>query len=73
MDRAELASKYNLARFYNPFVGNIVILEREYTDEVAANVRKFLKDNPDWLLGYEKCDEQVYGYYLNTLEDLKNW
>lgn len=60
----ELVNSYGLGDYFNPFMGNILI--RSLAD-VKEKVSKFLKENPDWVLGYEA--ESGY-YYITEIDNL---
>lgn len=78
----ELAISYGLAEYYIPTTGCIVVpipkLQKENSCgfSTLAMMMKFLYDNPDWVMGYAEdgaVDINYQCYYLQSVEDLKNW
>lgn len=67
--RLELARKYNLESFYSPFMGNIYIDSKFITEDLMNKVHKFLKENQDWVMGYEDNGESM-NLYITHLDDL---
>ena len=65
-----LARAYNLGAYYNPYVGNITIDETEFTLDVVTNVNRFLKENQDWVMGYEEYDDDMRCIYLVQRDEL---
>lgn len=69
--RIELVIKYGLFDYYNEFVGNIIISQNQMNDEIKSKIFFFISNNTNWILGFEKYDDNTEGYYyLNTIEDL---
>ena len=60
----ELVNSYGLGEYYNPYMGNILIVSLV---DVKEKVSKFIKENPDWVLGYEA--DSGY-YYITEVENL---
>ena len=69
--RLELAYKYNLEGFYQFCVGNFII-EREFyeLEKVRTKIDRFLKDNTDWVMGFE-CDGDEYYVYITTRKEVQ--
>lgn len=64
-ERYNLAVAYHLENYYQEYIGNIVILDRDYNELTSRLVHLFLKDNPKWIFGHE----ENY-WYLTTASDL---
>jgi hypothetical protein len=62
----ELVKSYELGMYYNEFAGNILIPEFEMNTEILIRVTAFLRNNEEWVLGYENCDGEEGVWYLNT-------
>ena len=60
----ELVNSYGLGDYFNPYMGNILIPSLV---DVKEKVIVFLKENPDWVLGYEA--ESDY-YYITEIDNL---
>lgn len=70
MRRLALAEAFKLDKFYNEYVGNILIPELEMNADLFWRVTVFLRNNPDWVLGFEQGDGAGCGcWWLNTAED----
>lgn len=67
--RLHLAEAFGLDAFFQDCVGNIVIADWEFTDKIRTRVAAFLRTNTDWVMGYEKPDEDCGYWWLNTRED----
>ena len=64
------AEAFGLDRYYQEQVGNIIIPEWQFTDTIQTRVFAFLRNNPDWVLGYENPDGDNGYYWINTREDV---
>lgn len=53
----ELAKRYELTEFYQETVGNFILTPDRLTIEVLERVTQFLKNNNDWVMGYEFCGD----------------
>ena len=67
--RLQLAEAFGLDAFYQEQVGNIIIPECEMWAKVQIKVWCFLRNNTDWVLGYENPDNRCGYWWLNTRED----
>ena len=66
----EMFKGYKLGRFYDKFVGNIQIDMEDYTPQVQENVKKFLKENSEYVMGIisDEDYEIVYVCHINDLQ-----
>ena len=71
--RLALMEEYGLEAFYQEHVGNLIIPEYRFTYDIRVRVLAFLRNNTEWIMGFEKPDEQAGYYWLNTLEDVRIW
>lgn len=60
-----------LARFYQEHVGNIIIPECDFTPAIYIKVFAFLRNNPNWVFGYENPNGDCGYYWLNTIDTLR--
>ena len=49
----DLVDNYLLGEFFNPYMGNIIVDNEKITDEVKLKVEIFLRNNKEWVMGYE--------------------
>ncbi len=52
--KLELIKNYGLLKFYQPESGNVLIYPEELSEEVQNKVFVFLKENSQYILGYEE-------------------
>ena len=69
LERLRLAEAFGLNAFYQEQVGNIIIPEWAFTDRIRTRVGAFLRNNEDWVMGYENPDGECGIWWLNTRED----
>ena len=65
----KLVQSYGLGQFYNKYMGNLIILESMITVEMMSNILNFLKNNEDWIMGYENCFGES-SIYITQKENL---
>lgn len=70
LKRLAKAEAFGLEEFYQECVGNIVISECLFNNKVQTKVFAFLRNNPEWVMGYENPDGDCGYYWLNTREDV---
>lgn len=58
----ELVCRYDLGKYYQAEVGNLVFRPEELTVEVTARIMKFLRRNHGWVMGYEFDGDEYYAY-----------
>ena len=73
---------YGLDKYYHEHTGAVIIPTSElYADSMFGPVNEivldFLRDNPEWIMGFERayegCPESDCYYFLQTSEAYKNW
>lgn len=66
---AELVSKYGLINFYQYPVGNLIFAPHEMTIDVMSRVMKFLRENQEWVMGFEEDGVSPF-IYVTPIEFL---
>ena len=69
LKRLAKAEAFGLDMFYQEHVGNIIIPEWQFSDRQRTRVLAFLRNNPDWCMGYENPDDECGYWWLNTIAD----
>lgn len=67
----DVADFYGLIKWYNPYLGNILIAPKDLTAPVMASVLKFLSDNTNWVMGYEDIGDGEQTLYITPIENLQ--
>jgi len=58
-----------LGSYYQEHVGNIIIPDSDFP-MLTNNVKHFLKNNPNWVLGYENLNDGGGYWWLNTRDSI---
>ena len=69
----ELMKSYGLFKWYEPFVGHVIVDLKDVNNRILNLIALFLAENTDWVMGveYSDAEEKTDGYiYVSPKEDL---
>ena len=54
----ELVKEYGFGKYYNPYMGNVIIELTDVNNRILNRIALFLAENTDWVMGVEYADEE---------------
>ena len=60
----ELVSEYHLEEYIDIQAGNIIISDKQMNNEIMNNCMAYIRNNPEWIMGYEKTEEDAFWYII---------